>query len=159
MRGKLGWTAVIAAIVTAAGAGAVIAGSPGDGPGQGSGPVEVRRVEAKPVAAPSSFAAGARAEAAARNPKPKRPAVKYLETEPQTLGPGKTGFVIGDCAQKAKALSGYYFVQGQFNGFGLENEGDSPAGQRRWAFYLDAEDMPSGVGGVIFGLVCLKGVK
>ncbi|MGH2954012.1 MAG: hypothetical protein ACRDK9_08335 [Solirubrobacterales bacterium] len=158
MRRKLALTAGTAVAVAVAGAGAVVAGGIGDGPGQGSGPVEIRTAEARPVAAPSTVAAPARA-VSPRRPKRKRPEVTYLETEPQTLPAGKTGFVIGDCAGRAKAISGYYFVQGQFNGFGLENEGDSPAGQRRWAFYLDAEQPSTGVSDVIFGMVCIKGVR
>jgi hypothetical protein len=159
MRRKVGVTVGVVAALAAAGAGVVLAGGSGDGPGQGAGPGEMRAVEAKRVAAPTSFPASGRAATASPRPQRKRPQVIYLETEPQTLPAGKTGFVIGNCAPKAKALSGYYFVPGQFNGFGLENEGDSPAGERRWAFYLDAEAPSTGVGGVVFGLVCMKGIR
>ncbi|MGH2952197.1 MAG: hypothetical protein ACRDKX_09150 [Solirubrobacterales bacterium] len=147
------------AIAAAAGAGAVLAGGSGSGPGQGGGPVEIRTVEAERVAVPSSSPASARADAAARKPKRGRPRVVYLETDPQTVPVGKTGFLIGRCAPRAKALNGYYFVPGQFNGFGLENEGDSPSGPRRWAFYLDAEAPSTGISGVVFGVVCMKGVR
>src|SRR5918992_539322 len=113
---KLGLTAGIAVACAAAAAGAVLAGQVDDGPGQGAGPLDVRTIEAERVAAPSSFAAG-RAATAERKATRRKPRVIYLETQPQTLPAGKTGFVIGDCPGKAKAISGYYFVQGQFNGF------------------------------------------
>jgi hypothetical protein len=155
---KLGVTAAIGGVIVALGAGAVLAGEGDGGPGQGAGPLELRTVEAQRVAVPSTFDPAARAQAVGQRGKRSKPQVIYLETEAQTLPAGKTGFVIGDCPGRAKALSGYYFVQGQFNGFGLENEGDSPAGPRRWAFYLDAEAPSGGVSGVVFGVVCIKGV-
>ena len=159
MRGKLAATAGTLAIGAAAlGAGGVLAGGVEDGPGQGSGPVEIRSVEAKPVAGPTGTTPGVAARTAAKK-KRKRPQVIYLETEPQTLPTaGKTGFVIGNCRRRAKALNGYYFIEGQFNGFGLENEGDSPSGVRRWAFYLENETTAP-ISGVTFGLVCLKNVR
>lgn len=163
MRWKVGataGTAVVAAGVLGA-AGVLAVGGDG-GPGQGSGPVEIRTLEAKRVDGPSTGTATAVARSAGakgrRPPRTPKPEVIYLETEPQTLPGGKTGFVVGDCPRKSRAMTGYYFIRDQFNGFGLENEGDSPAGRKRWAFYLDAEGLPS-VAGVTFGMVCLKNVK
>jgi hypothetical protein len=146
------------------GAAGVLAVDGDAGPGQGSGPVEIRTLDAKRVDAAASGTASAVARRTAsakgrRGSRVKKPEVIYLETAPQTLPGGKTGFVVGDCPRKARAMTGYYFIQDQFNGFGLENEGDSPAGRKRWAFYLDAEDLPNGVAGVTFGMVCLKNVK
>lgn len=157
MRRKLGFTVGVM-VAIAATAGVVFASQVDDGPGQGAGPLEVRAVYAHRVTAPSTFSPAMRDQAPQQRSRRRKPQVIYLETESQTLPAGKTGFVIGDCPGRAKALSGYYFVQGQFNGFGLENEGDSPAGPKRWAFYLDAEEPSTGVSGVIFGVVCIKGV-
>lgn len=149
--------AAVAAITVGASGG--FAGDTPPGPGQVPGSGEVRVVEAEIVETPQVSAAGvggaASRPAAAR---PKKPQLLYLETQPQTLAPGPVGFKVGSCPGKAKAINGYYFINGTETGFGLDAQGDSPIrGLRQWAFYLDGGD--AGVSNVTFGLICLKNVK
>jgi hypothetical protein len=147
----------LASVAVVAGAGSVLAGEGSDGPGNSAAPGEIRDVTAERVSAPHAARAMAEPIAARRATKERKPELVYLETEPQTLVAGPTGFRIGNCPKRSNAINGYYYVDGTTTGFGLDNQGDSPLrGLRRWAFYLDS---PSGATGVTFGLVCLKNVK
>ena len=158
MRKKVvGAVAVLASIGVVAGAGSVLAGKDNSGPGQTPEAGEVRKVTAERVSARSAARAVASPVAARRANKPRKPELVYLETAPQTLVAGPTGFRIGNCPKRSSAINGYYYLAGTQAGFGLDNQGDSPIkGLRQWAFYLDS---PSGASGVTFGLVCLKNVK
>ena len=156
---KTAWGAVaaLASAAAIAGAGSVIADESAEGPGQPR-PIEMRTVIAKPVPAPrAARAAGVPLTANKPNrPKERKPELVYLETQPQTLVPGPTGFRIGNCPKRAQAINGYYYSGATGRGFGLDNQGDSPVqGLRKWAFYLDSA---AGASGVTFGLVCLKNV-
>lgn len=149
-----GVAAALVAVI--AGAGGVLAGEESQGPGQTAAPGELRKVEAKRVAAPRAGASAL--GAVSKPPKPRKPQLVYLETAPQTLAPGPTGFRVGNCPRRAKAINGYYFVNGLQTGFGLDAQGDSPfKGLRQWAFYLDGG--AAGAANVTFGLICLKNVK
>ncbi|HEX2127674.1 MAG TPA: hypothetical protein VHF58_00485 [Solirubrobacterales bacterium] len=155
---KTAWrtAATLASVAVVAGAGSVLAGEGDQGPGQTAEPSEVRKVTAERVSA--ARAARAVPTVAARKAKRQRkPELVYLETEPQTLVPGPTGFRIGNCPRRSNAINGYYYMGGTQQGFGLDNQGDSPIkGLRQWAFYLDSA---SGASNVTFGLVCLKNVR
>jgi hypothetical protein len=148
-----------AAVAAAAGTGVVLAGESDPGPGQTPEPGEVRNVRAERVAAPPTVASTGVARAAAQRKAPaRRPALAYLETEPQAIAPGPTGFRVGNCPKRSKAINGYYYVAGTQVGFGVDNQGDSPVrGLRQWAFYLEGPQ-PAGATNVVFGLVCLKNV-
>lgn len=156
MMRKTAWgAAAVASVAVIAGAGSVLAGESDQGPGQTAEPSEVRKVTAEQVSAPR--AARATVVAARKAKKERKPELVYLETAPQTLAPGPTGFRIGNCPKRSSAINGYYYLAGTQAGFGLDNQGDSPIkGLRQWAFYLDSA---SGASGVTFGLVCLKNVK
>ncbi len=159
MRGRLVAgiaVAVVAFVAIVTGAFAVLGGESKPGPGQTPEPAELHKVEASPVAAPHGHAlpAGAPAKPAP----PRKPTLVYLETAPQAIAPGPTGFRVGDCPKRSKAINGYYFVNGTQTGFGLDAQGDSPfKGLRQWAFYLDGGT--TGAVNVTFGLICLKNVK
>jgi hypothetical protein len=153
-----GMVAALASVALVAGAGSVLAGESDEGPGQTAEPGEIRKVTAERVSAPRAARAVA-APIAERKapPKQRKPELVYLETAPQTLVAGPTGFRIGNCPKRSNAINGYYYLAGTQSAFGLDNQGDSPIkGLRQWAFYLDS---PAGVSGVTFGLVCLKNVK
>jgi hypothetical protein len=154
----VGAVAVLACAGVVVGAGSVLAGEGGTGPGQTPDPAEVRKVRAEAVSAPSAARAVATPLASRKaKAKKRKPELVYLETQPQTLVAGPTGFRIGNCPKRSSAINGYYYLAGTQAGFGLDNQGDSPIkGLRQWAFYLDS---PSGASGVTFGLVCLKNVK
>jgi hypothetical protein len=161
MRLRLGGivAAIAATAAIVAGASAVLADEAQEGPGHVPAPGELTEVTAQPVDAPGGGQPQALARAAGkRPPKPKKPTLVYLETEPQVVNPGPTGFRVTACPPKAKAINGYYYVNGVQTGFGLTNQGDSPIrGLREWAFYLDGG--AAGANGVTFGLICLKNVK
>jgi hypothetical protein len=85
-----------------------------------------------------------------------QPRVFYLETiQPLTIQPGPGGEIIEKCPKKSRAINGYYYKKGLFTGFGLDDQGSSPSGFRRWAFYWDNES-PTPIDGVTLGLVCDK---
>ena len=152
-----GFGAALASVAVVAGAGSVLAGESDQGPGQVAEPSEVRRVTAERVAAPSAARAVAAPVASRKAPRERKPELVYLETAPQTLVAGPTGFRIGNCPKRSNAINGYYYLAGTQQGFGLATQGDSPIkGLRQWAFYLDST---SGATGVTFGLVCLKNVR
>ena len=144
--------------VLAFGAGWVLAGDEQPGPGQSVAAGDLVFLRAEAVDSPVAALPGAAAK-----PKPgpgsqeRKPTLVYLETDPRTLAPGPTGFRVGNCPKRAKAINGYYFVNGTQSGFGLTNQGDSPIrGLKQWAFYLDGGT--AGVANVTFGLICLKNV-
>lgn len=160
--GLIGGTAAAMAALAAITFGAAGGFAGDDLPGAGNvvGAGELETVKAEVVESPSTAAGvpGTAARPAAKPKKPKMPQLLYLETEPQTLGPGPVGFKVGSCPGKAKAINGYYFINGTETGFGLTAQGDSPIqGLRQWAFYLDGG--VAGASNVTFGLVCLKNVK
>jgi hypothetical protein len=147
--------------IAAVGAGGVLAGDSDQGPGQDPADVDARVVRAHPVAAGASAPLHARAAAGAdRQAPPKRtkPELIYLETDPLVIPPGRSGQVVAACPGASKAINGYYFTKGVGTGFGLANEGDSPAGLRRWSFYLN-NTTELDLGNVTFGMVCIKGVR
>lgn len=151
-----GMVAALASIAVVAGAGSVLAGESDQGPGQTAEPGELRKVTAERVSAPRA-ARAVPTPIASRRAKERKPELVYLETQPQTLVPGPTGFRIGNCPKRSKAINGYYYLAGTQQGFGLDNQGDSPIkGLRQWAFYLDST---AGATGVTFGLICLKNVR
>jgi hypothetical protein len=153
-------TVALAATLAVAGLGAtgVLAGDTDDGPGQDPADVEMRVVDAHRVAGAGSAPAVGRAAKPKPPPKPKKPELIYLETDPLPIPPGRSGQVVEACPRSAKAINGYYFKKGVGTGFGIVSEGDSPAGLRRWSFYLNnatGVEVPS----VTFGMVCIKGVR
>jgi len=160
MRWKLATAgAVAAAAIAAIGASAVLAGDTGGEPGQDPDGIEVRTSPAMRVAGPSSGAPvgriGERSNKATT--RPRKPKLIYLETRPLPVGAGRTGQVVEVCPGNAKSINGYYFVKGVGAGFGLVNEGSSPAGLRRWSFYLE-NTTGAPIADVTFGLICIKGV-
>jgi hypothetical protein len=149
----------VAALGAAAfGAGAVI-GDVGD-PGPGnvpprdaavlpSNPVPTERVPAKSGA-------------------PSGKIVYYETTDPlPPIAPGPGGYIFRKCPPGSSAVNGYYFrtvpdgkdpgtePDGVFVGFGLDDQGSSPAGYRRWAFYWDNVTTQP-IDGVTAGIVCDK---
>ena len=160
MRGRLGGVGVVLALgLAAGGATSVLAGEAEDGPGQGSGPVEELSVRGERVAAPS--VAGGLASRAGTPGGGGGTDVQliYLETStPLTFNPGAVGATIKKCPRHSTVIGGYYFQEGTFQSFGLADEGGSPSGLKRWAFYLDNETTPPvPISGVTLGMVCLKG--
>jgi hypothetical protein len=148
----------VAFAVAALGGAGVLAGDADRGPGQDPADVGMRVLDAHRVAGPSSVTASGRAAKPKPPPKPKKPQLIYLETDPLAIPTGRSGQVVEACPGSAKAINGYYFSKGVGTGFGLVSEGDSPAGLRRWSFYLDntnATEVPN----VTFGMVCIKGVR
>lgn len=139
------------------GAGAVIGDTLEGGPGNvpvppgaaaRSAEVPVERVPAKRGASPTSR-------------------ILYYETaeplSPIPAGPG--GYVFRRCPSGSAAVNGYYYQSfprepgggdvGTFQGFGLDDQGSSPAGYRRWAFYWEnVSGKP--LEGVTVGIVCDK---
>ncbi len=156
------WLALAGAIASALaiGVGGVLAGDSLPGAGQVAEPAELALVRAAPVPSPRTASAGApltRPKPGGR-PRARKPRLLYLETDPQTLGPGPTGFRVGNCPRRSKAINGYYFIDGTQAGFGLDAQGDSPIkGLKQWAFYLDGGE--GGASNVTFGLICLQNVK
>jgi hypothetical protein len=152
-----GMAATLAIVAVVAGAGSVLAGESDAGPGQISEPSELQKVTAERVSAPHAARAMTAPIASRRATKQRKPELVFLETAPQTLAAGPTGFKIGNCPKRSNAINGYYYLGGTQAGFGLDNQGDSPVkGLRQWAFYLDSA---SGASGVTFGLICVKNVK
>ena len=152
------WGAVtaLACVAVAAGAGSVLAGESDEGPGQTPDPTEMRKVTAEVVSAPGTVNAKVLGTAA-RRAKTRKPQLVYLETAPQTLAAGPTGFRIGDCPRRSVAINGYYYINEVETAFGLDNQGDFPIRRlKQWGFYLDS---PSGASNVTFGVVCLKNVE
>ncbi|MFL5869971.1 MAG: hypothetical protein ACJ75R_02755 [Solirubrobacterales bacterium] len=160
MRWRLITAAATAALATAAlGVAGVLAGDTDNGPGQDARGLNIQVADATRVDGPSG---GAAARIAARPSKHAQKATKpqliYLETDPLTLPPGPTGQIVQVCPGSSKAINGYYFAKGVGTGFGLVNEGDSPAGLRKWSFYLKNETTAP-IANVTFGMICIKGVR
>jgi len=90
------------------------------------------------------------------------PLVFYRESKPlDPVKPGPGGEIVGKCPKGSLAINGYYFRRGEYGGFGLDHQGSSPAGKRKWAFYwdnvaTDDQDRPIEIDGVVLGLVCDK---
>jgi hypothetical protein len=161
MRSKLTTAAVAVTLAFAAiGASGVLAGDTDEGPGQDPADVEMNVADATRVSGPQSSGSirAARPSKHKPQPKPAKPRLIYLETDPLTIPPGRSGQVVEACPGSSKAINGYYFVKGIGAGFGLANEGDSPAGLRRWSFYLN-NTTTIDIGNVTFGMVCIKGVR
>ena len=158
MKTKLTTAALAATLAAAAlGAGGVFAGDADQGPGQDPADVDTQVSHAHRVAGTGGAEVFGRA-AKANPPRPKKPQLIYLETDPLPIPPGRSGQVVEACPGTAKAINGYYFAKGVGTGFGLASEGDSPAGLRRWSFYLNnttGAEIPN----VTFGMVCIKGVR
>jgi hypothetical protein len=148
----------LALAVAAIGASGVFAGDTDEGPGQDLGDVDVQAVHAHRVSGPASASAVGRVASRPSKPTSTKPQLIYLETDPLTLPPGPTGQVVEVCPGSAKAINGYYFAKDVTTGFGLVDEGDSPAGLRRWSFYLNNET-PAPISNVTFGMICIKGVR
>jgi hypothetical protein len=148
----------LALAVAAIGASGVLAGDTDQGPGQDPGDVDVQAVHAKRVSGPASASGLGRVASPPAKPATNKPHLIYLETDPLTLPPGPTGQVVEVCPGSSRAINGYYFAKDVTNGFGLVNEGDSPAGLRRWSFYLKNETTAP-ISNVTFGMICIKGVR
>lgn len=136
--------AIGAATVAALGvlAGTVIGGKapvPGNPPSAGAEVLQAKRVGGPPIGRPDAG---------------KDPKVFYFETrEPMTVQPGAGGEMIEKCPKGSIATNGYWYVKGIYSGFGLSDEGSSPAGFRRWAFYWDNETTEA-IENVTLGMVC-----
>jgi hypothetical protein len=148
----------IAIVVAAAALGALAAtvvGDPGEG-GPGIVPAaDAPTLEAQRVPAPAAAKGGEQG-----------PRVVYKETANRIDGipPGPGGYIVEKCPKSSVAVNGYYFQEvrgetggwvGVFDGFGLDDQGSSPAGYRRWAFYYD-NLAPAAIDGVTFGIICDK---
>ncbi len=162
MRSKLTTATVAATLAIAAmGASGVLAGDTDQGPGQDPADIGMNVADATRVSGPqgpSGIAGAARPSNHKPQPKPAKPQLIYLETDPLTIPPGRSGQVVEACPGSSRAINGYYFAKGIGAGFGLANEGDSPAGLRRWSFYLNNTTTVD-IGNVTFGMVCIKGVR
>ncbi len=130
----------------------------GPGPSPSAGPPPAGSVlGADRVPDPSGAAKGA-----------PNPRILYLETtEPENdIPPGPGGFVVKKCPKGSRAINGYYFQTdaegyGVFEGFGLDDQGSSPYGFHKWAFYFDNvatddQGLPVEIDGVTFGIICDK---
>jgi hypothetical protein len=149
---------VLALTVAAIGASGVLAGDTDQGPGQDPSDVDVQALQAKRVTGPASASGLGRVASRPAHPTSKKPQLIYLETDPITLPPGPTGQVVEVCPGTARAINGYFFAKNVTTGFGLVDEGDSPAGLRRWSFYLKNETTAP-ISNVTFGMICVKGVR
>lgn len=148
--------------MVALGAGTVIGGIAGTGPGNVPVPGAQEPSETYPIERVS----------AKRGSKSK---IAYYETTQPLppIPPGPGGYIFRKCPKSSVAVNGYYYRQvpdgpdpggepdGVFEGFGLDDQGSSPAGFRRWAFYwdnvaTDAEQTPVPLDGVTMGIVCDK---
>ena len=124
-------------------AGTVVGGDPpaqvpGNPPSKGTDVVVAERVGDPPLGRPQA----------------KDPRVFYYETQqPVTIQPGPGGEVIGKCPRGSIATNGYWYIEGTYAGFGLDDQGSSPAGFRRWAFYWENERTEA-IDGVTLGMVC-----
>ncbi len=149
-------------VALALGAGTVIGGIASKGPGN----------------LPAPDAAELRASAgiervAAKGGQPSR--IVYFETTGPlpAIPPGPGGYIFRQCPKGSVAVNGYYYQQGPdgkdpdsdpdgvFEGFGLDDQGSSPAGYRRWAFYWDNQatdpgGQPMALEGVTAGIICDK---
>ena len=97
----------------AVGAGWVIAGNDDPGPGQpvASGELEFLRADA--VDSPAAPLPGTLAKPKpGPGPQQREPKLVYLETDPRALAPGPTGFRVGNCPKRSKAINGYYYING-----------------------------------------------
>ena len=157
MHWKLTAGVTLALAVAAIGASGVLAGDTDEGPGQDPSDVDVQAIHAHRVSGPAAAGLG-RVAARPAKPSSTKPQLIYLETDPLTLPPGPTGQVVEVCPGSAKAINRYYSATDVTTGFGLVNEGDSPAGLRRWSFYLKNETAAP-ISNVTFGMICIKGVR
>jgi hypothetical protein len=155
-RRRIGILGALGAAALAVGASTVIGGESDEGPGNAPAP-DAAVLQAERVAAPS-------AQRSAKRGAPK-PRVFYLETVPprDDIQPGPGGYIVEKCPKGSVAVNGYYFQTlaaegggtGVFHGFGLDDQGSSPAGYRKWAFYYD--NVTTGeIDGVTFGIICDK---
>lgn len=152
-RKRTGATGALTAAALGALAVGVIAGPPDPGPG------------IDPVAAAPTVRAHAVPSHGPSKSGKEPPRILYLETtDPRDdipTGPG--GYIIERCPKGSVAINGYYFQTipdsgkgtGVFDGFGLDDQGSSPAGYRKWAFYWDNVSGAE-IDGVTFGLICDK---
>jgi hypothetical protein len=142
--------ALSALVGTAFGAGAVIGGvgkeGPGNVPAKGAEQIRVEPVPVQQVGSKRGSAPGK---------------IVYYETSDPLppIPPGPGGYVFRKCPQGSSAVNGYYYRRGIFEGFGLDDQGSSPVGYRKWAFYWDnvAQDSggkPMALEGVTVGIVC-----
>lgn len=84
----------------------------------------------------------------------KDPRVFYFETQtPLTVPMGPGGEIIEKCPKGSIATNGYWYIKETFQGFGLSDQGSSPAGFRRWAFYWENES-PAEIQNLTLGMVC-----
>lgn len=84
----------------------------------------------------------------------KGPQVFYYETRtPLTVPTGPGGKIVEKCPKGSIATNGYWFIDQKFVGFGLSDQGSSPAGFRRWAFYWDNESGAE-IQNLTLGMVC-----
>ena len=149
-------------VALALGAGTVIGGIASKGPGNvpPSGVPELRA------------GTGEIERVASKGGSPSR-IVYYETTGPlPAIPPGPGGYIFRQCPKGSVAINGYYYQQGPdgkdpgsepdgvFEGFGLDDQGSSPAGYRRWAFYWDnvatSGDEPAELEGVTAGIICDK---
>ena len=160
MKWRLTAAAAVAALATAAiGVTGVFAGDTDNGPGQDPADLAVRVAHATRVDGPSGGALGRiAAKQSKHSQKAPKPQLIYLETDPLTIPTGQTGQVVQVCPGSSRAINGYYFTKGVGTGFGLVNEGDSPARLRKWSFYLKNETTAP-IANVTFGMICIKGVR
>lgn len=160
-RTTIGVLAALAAAALAAFATTVIGGETDAGPGN-TPPPNTEGLATKRVA---PAAGGMRAKHGGPNPR----VVYYETTNPvDDIQPGPGGYIFEKCPKGSVVVNGYYFQTipgetepvGVFEGFGLDDQGSSPAGYRKWAFYWDnvATDQggPTDIDGVTFGIICDK---
>ncbi|MEO8092516.1 MAG: hypothetical protein ABI726_07405 [bacterium] len=84
----------------------------------------------------------------------KGPRVFYYETStPLTVPDGPGGMIVKKCPKGSIATNGYWYIDQIFDGFGLSDQGSSPAGFRRWAFYWRNES-GGPIENLILGMVC-----
>ena len=84
----------------------------------------------------------------------KDPQVFYFETrKPLTVPTGPGGKIVEKCPKGSIATNGYWYIEGTYQGFGLTDQGSSPAGFRRWAFYW-RNDSPAEIKNLTLGMVC-----
>lgn len=153
---RIGPLIAVAALAAAAlGAGAVIGSGTPSGPGNVPVPQDLAlRAGEVPIT-----------KIAGKGAPPGR-IVYYETTEPLSpIPPGPGGYIFKKCPKGSVGVNGYYYQSfpgetggedvGTFVGFGLDDQGSSPAGYRRWAFYWD-NVTGEPIDGVTVGIVCDK---
>jgi hypothetical protein len=140
-------TAALAALATGVFGGPSDAG-PGPAPAPGGLPADAV-LRADPVTDPRLGKGGG------------GPRIFYLETTNPVddIQPGPGYKVVEKCPKGSRVINGYYYQEldgvPTYRAFGLDDQGSSPRGFHKWAFWYDNVSGAE-IDGVTFGIVCDK---